>query len=292
MIDINDAETDLNSVFPDVGLIEDNTIQIGEIDVDMVRKREKELKQKEQDECKVMEMEFEEKKTQIKTISKKTDKKLESKKDLLVKILKQKEAKNLREFKKKAAVLRKDFKRVVQKLIRHIRIQKANIVQNYGPIILADKRSEPPIFELDDRESARQLAEHMHTKNRMPHPTIVKIMNARCLKDKVGAGQFIVMVHYLDRIGGSRVQYNLEECRSKFVKMSKLIRRFKQKKRKFINAEQRVMQVEAEGKSFLINAPRTGMNFFNPAQAQEVSHVNLDSDESEDEDIEESEASS
>jgi len=46
MIDINDAETDLNSVFPDVGLIEDNTIQIGEIDVDMVRKRKKSLSKK------------------------------------------------------------------------------------------------------------------------------------------------------------------------------------------------------------------------------------------------------
>jgi len=116
---------------------------------------------------------------------------------------------------------------VVHKLIRHIRIQKANIVQNYGPIILADKKSEPPIFELDDRQSAHELAEHMRTKHKMPYPTMVKIMNLRCLKDKVGAGQFIVMCHYVDRIGGSRLQYNLEECRSKLVKMSKLIRKFK-----------------------------------------------------------------
>lgn len=42
--DIGDAETDLNSVFPDVALVEDNTIQIGQIDVDTVQKREKELK--------------------------------------------------------------------------------------------------------------------------------------------------------------------------------------------------------------------------------------------------------
>jgi len=73
-------------------------------------------------------MEFEEKKSTIKTISKKTDHKLDQKKDVLIKILKQKEAKNLREYKKKEKVLRKDFKRVVKKLIRHIRIQKANVV--------------------------------------------------------------------------------------------------------------------------------------------------------------------
>lgn len=58
------------------------------------------------------------------------------------------------------------------------------------------------------------------------------------------------MAHYMDRIGGSRVSFNLEECRSKLVRMSKLIRKFKQKKRQFINAEQRVMQVEVDGEKF------------------------------------------
>jgi len=173
--------------------------------VETVEKREKELKQKELDDLKFQEMEFEETTKLLKVTGKKTNKKLDQKKDVLVKILKQKEAKNLREYKKKAIVLRRDFKRVVHKLIRHIRIQKANIVQNYGPIILADKRSEPPIFELDDRKSAQELAEHMRTKHKMPYPTMIKIMNLRCLKDKVGAGQFIVMCHYIDRIGGSRV---------------------------------------------------------------------------------------
>jgi hypothetical protein len=36
----DDAATDINSVYPDYGLVEDNTIQIGEIGVDVVKERE------------------------------------------------------------------------------------------------------------------------------------------------------------------------------------------------------------------------------------------------------------
>ena len=54
-------------------------------------------------------MEFDDKKQKVKKISKKTNTNLDDKKDILVKILKQKEAKNLREYKKKADVLRRDF---------------------------------------------------------------------------------------------------------------------------------------------------------------------------------------
>lgn len=52
----------------------------------------------------------------------------------------------------------------------------------------------------------------LHTRSKVPQPIKVKVVSARCLKDKVGSGHFIMMCSVYDRIGGKRINYNLEEC--------------------------------------------------------------------------------
>lgn len=39
----------------------------------------------------------------------------------------------------------------------------------------------------------------------MPQTILVKLRTVRCIKDKVASGNFVIIVHALDRIGGNRI---------------------------------------------------------------------------------------
>jgi len=58
---------------------------------------------------------------------------------------------------------------------------------------------------------------------------------ARCLKDKVGSGHFILMCSVMDRIGGKKITYNLDECQDSLREMSENFRSFSKNKKEFIN---------------------------------------------------------
>jgi len=49
----------------------------------------------------------------------------------------------------------------------------------------------------------------MHAMNelqdKVPQTILVKLKTVRCLKDKVASGNFLIIVHAMDRIGGNRI---------------------------------------------------------------------------------------
>lgn len=68
----------------------------------------------------------------------------------------------------------------------------------------------------------------------------------RCLKDKIASGHYIVIVHALDRIGGNRINFNQNKTESYYKVISKNLREYAQKKRAYLNQENR--QVEEKHK--------------------------------------------
>jgi hypothetical protein len=68
----------------------------------------------------------------------------------------------------------------------------------------------------------------------------------------------------MDRIGGKKIVYNLDECQSSLRELSENFREYSLKKRKFIDKEHREMeQVTKDGGKVMVAAPKTGMNWFN-----------------------------
>ena len=86
------------------------------------------------------------------------------------------------------------------------------ITEAYGPLVLFSKRKEQPIFTIHNDESSEQFERMLHKRERVPQPIKVKVVTARCMKDKVGSGHFILLCSVMDRLGGKKITYNLEEC--------------------------------------------------------------------------------
>ena len=42
-------------------------------------------------------------------------------------------------------------------------------------------------------------------QEKMPQTILVKLKVARCLKDKISSGHYLIICHALDRIGGNRI---------------------------------------------------------------------------------------
>ncbi len=112
----------------------------------------------------------------------------------------------------KEKMLRKNFAGTVERLIAKIKNQRDLLLQAYGPLVLNSKRNEPPIFSIHSKDRKDEFMEMLHTRSKVPQPIKVKVVSARCLKDKVGSGHFIILCSVYDRIGGKRINDDLEEC--------------------------------------------------------------------------------
>lgn len=183
-----------------------------------------------------------------------------------MKILEKKDDNSKKDYQMKEKILKKGFHKVVNVLIRNVKIQRDLILQSYGPLMTVPKKTEPPIFHINkkiDPKAAENFQKLLHARSKIPQPVQIKIDCARCLKDKVGSGHFIVLVSVLDRIGGEKIKYNSKESESNLRELSKTIREFNLKKKKFVNKEHREMeQKTATGATVMQSAPKTGMNWF------------------------------
>ncbi len=85
----------------------------------------------------------------------------------------------------------------------------------------------------------------------------------RCLKDKVASGHYLVIVHALDRIGGSRINFEFSKTESYYKIISKNLRDFAKKKRAFLNENNRIAEEKKKGGEVGFSmAKATGHNFF------------------------------
>ena len=102
-------------------------------------------------------------------------------------------------------------------------------------------------------------------QEKLPQTILVKIKLARCLKDKISSGNFLIIVHALDRIGGNRIEMKEGRTEEEYRIISKHLRDFGIRKRKFLNAENRqIVQKDAAGNSRFVTAAATGMGFYKP----------------------------
>lgn len=141
------------------------------------------------------------------------------------------------------------------------------IQQAYGPLVLFSKKKDPPIFSIHDKDRNAKFEKLIEQRNTIPYPIKLNIITARCLKDKVGSGHFIVMCHIMDRIGGKKIVYDFEDSHDNIRELSENFRYFSKSKTEFINKEHReINKVTSGGGSKLVAAYKTGMNFMQHVQ--------------------------
>ena len=181
-------------------------------------------------------------------------------------LIKRKQERSKKEFQMKQEVLKDSFKASVDSLIKRVRKQKEIITSSYGPIVLNSKRVEKPIFEINpelDPDGHNFMKTMIKIQEKLPQTILVKLRVARCLKDKISSGHYLIICHALDRIGGNRIELNSKRTEEEYRLLSRNLRQFGLKKRKFLNAENRqIVQKDAQGKNQYIKAEATGMNFF------------------------------
>ena len=95
----------------------------------------------------------------------------------------------------------------------------------------------------------------------------VNIKEARCLKDKIGPGYFLLKVKALNRIGGAQIYSSdfssMYDRIADFKELSEALRDFSKKKRTFLNKENREEEVkQADGTVITKAAAATGLAFF------------------------------
>jgi hypothetical protein len=163
-------------------------------------------------------------------------------------------------------VLGDEFGDSVNRLIQRIKRQKDIIIKSYGPLMLQDKRTEPALYgipkELDPQghEWVKALEQ---AQAKVPQTMLVKVRTIRQLKDKIGAGHYLVVVHVIDRIGGNRIVFNEQRTEQHYKTISKNLRAYQQKKKNYLNQENRQTEEKRkDGTMAYKRAEATGLNFF------------------------------
>ena len=166
-------------------------------------------------------------------------------------LIKRKQERSKKEFQMKQEVLKDSFKASVDSLIKRVRKQKEIITSSYGPIVLNSKRVEKPIFEINpelDPDGHKFMKTMIQIQEKLPQTILVKLRVARCLKDKISSGHYLIICHALDRIGGNRIELNSKRTEEEYRLLSRNLRQFGLKKRQFLNAENRqIVQKDASG---------------------------------------------
>ena len=200
------------------------------------KKAKKKAQEKEEHQLIVSEQGF------IKKKSSETSKQLNKRYDEIKTLIANKQKRSKEEFDMKKDVLQNSFKASVDSLIRRVRRQKELITSSYGPVVLNSKKIERPIFDINpdlDLEGHQLMHEMNEMQDKVEQTILVKIRTVRCLKDKISSGQFLVIVHALDRIGGNRIPISSSRVEAKYNVLAKNLREFAIKKRTFLNQENR-----------------------------------------------------
>ena len=101
----------------------------------------------------------------------------------------------------------------------------------------------------------------------------------RCLKDKVASGHYLVIVHALDRIGGSRINFEHTKTESYYKIISKNLRDFAKKKRIFLNENNRMKEEKKkDGSVSYGKAMATGAHFFKNKGAGDLQALEMEGD--------------
>ena len=83
-------------------------------------------------------------------------------------------------------------------------------------------------------------------QDQLPQTILVKLRVARCLKDKISSGHYLIICHALDRIGGNRIELKAKRTEDEYRLLSRNLRQFGLKKRQFLNSENRQIITKGE----------------------------------------------
>lgn len=237
------------------------------LDEEKRKKKEREAQEKADNQLLVEEKKF------IGQRFKTTHKRLDKREVEIRDLINRKQERSKKEFEMKRDVLQSSFKASVDSLVKRVRKQKDLITSSYGPIVLNSKKVEKPIFDINpelDPEGHALMRSLTKVQEQLPQTILVKLKMARCLKDKISSGNFLVIVHALDRLGGNRIDdIDAKRTEESYRILSRNLRMFALKKRAFLNSENRQVQTRAQdGQMTYTAAKQTGIGFFKPSDLE------------------------
>ena len=112
-----------------------------------------------------------------------------------------------------------NFNEYITKLKRNIIQQRDFITEGYGPLTVRNKKRDRPIFEINkeiDPEGYLKYQKLAKEQNQIPSILNINLIKARCLKDKISPGYFILNVKILNRIGGDEEKFDAGEQYNKY----------------------------------------------------------------------------
>lgn len=184
-----------------------------------------------------------------------------------------KEERELKDFEAKMGILKANFNQNISKLVKNINFQRDTISQSYGPLVLQPKQAEKPIFVINpeiDADGHKKQKFLLKRQNEVPGILNIHLLEARCLKDKVGPGYFIMRVKILSRIGASPIVYDVDDCYEDYKELSQSLRYYDKKKRAYLDKEHREMEVKDDSGNVISKAAvATGLNFFQANQQKQ-----------------------
>lgn len=243
----NKADMRDDPIFEFDKVIEGEEVELAEIDLKDIQKEEANDNIRLKNQRITSRKLFRAKAKQVEEVRKLTYKELSKNEKKILKKVEYKEEKSLKEFDHKMGVLKESFNDNIARLLKNIGVQRDTIAQSYGPLTLDDKRNEKPIFEISkevDPEGHKMQEFLFQKQNNIASILSVNVHQARCLKDKISPGYFILRVTCLSRIGGQKVNYNVEEIHEDYKELSKNLRYFNKQKRAFLEKEHREMEVQ------------------------------------------------
>ena len=109
-------------------------------------------------------------------------------------------------------------------------------------MMLQNKQEEPGLYAIPkelDPQGYKWIRAVEKAQSKVPQTLLVKVRTVRCMKDKVASGHYLVVVHALDRLGGNRLVFNESNTEHHYKSISKNLREYQQKKRAYLNEENR-----------------------------------------------------
>jgi hypothetical protein len=105
-------------------------------------------------------------------------------------------------------------------------------MSHYGPLMLKDRKKYHHLFGKGGKHT--KVYNQILNWFGAPRPVEVTINMARCLKDKVASGSYVIIMRRLERIGGNMIHAKYKESYRRLIKVKEEIIGYERDKEKFM----------------------------------------------------------
>jgi len=221
---------------------DEDIMEVGRVDLEDLETDFGMIEEERDRKKKQRELEFEHRRKGIELTSATTQNKLVNAHTDLLKEIAQEEVDARKKAVEREKIIDKEFVRIEDRVGGVIKEQRSKILSYFGPLVQEKKRSAYTILG-----SAKKKVD-LSARTKICLPFSVKVKMLRCVKDKIGAGVYVVLAEIIERIGGGSVMYNYQKSMKNLHKLKGKILEYEKLKLRFLKEQNiDVSTQESEG---------------------------------------------